>query len=179
MSNVALIIGIVAAAAVGIAYFSNMFCQASGGVICWPPGTLLGVPSEPGEKITADPDTGEYAVPESALNIASKINEALGGKGVKPTPTGGPQAIVAPGTVQEALRKLGMTPKLGIPGTGGGGGGGAVKNSAAHIKMMSSACKKKNGPSSCYSEGWARCVPCGSTSGSNFAESQSYYVRTA
>lgn len=167
MSNAITIIMIVGVAAVGIAYFANMFCQPSGGVLCFNP-----IPVAPAE----DVEGGKKLLPSYLQGVGQLIGPSLGGQAPKTgllTPLGGPQTRVAPGTVQDELRKLGLTPKIG---------GGAVKNSAAHIRMMTNACKKKNGPSSCYSEGWARCVPCGSTgpgTGSNFAESEAYYVRTA
>ena len=164
MSNALVILAVVGVAAVGIAYFSNMLCEPF--KLCF---TGAGIPIEP----ALDIEAGRKLVPTYTQGIGALIAPSLGGAAPKTgllAPLGGPQTIVAPGTVQDELRKLGLTPKIG---------GGAVKNSAAHIKLMSSACKKKNGPSSCYSEGWARCVPCGSTSGANFAESQSYYVRTA
>ena len=153
MSNAVTIILIVGVAAVGIAYFTNMFCQASGGVICYPPASTSFIPQAPGEKITADPTTQEYAIPKSNLDLMKSYNELLA------TTIGGSTAMPKPSPPRKFTSKL----------TG-----------ALSPAQSTQICKMTKGSGYCWSEGAGGCVKCGSTgAGANFAESEAYYVRTA
>jgi hypothetical protein len=167
MANEVAIILVVGVAAVGIAYFANMLCQPSGGVICWPPSAVSALPEAVAE---IEPETGE--VPEATRNFPQQFTEAISKTiGGTPAQTGLLPPVAAPkGSVADILKTAGLNKLGGVPpwkrGTAAPG------TSLAQRCAASPKCKAFVGS-------LGTCEACLKANASSFAEAESYYVRVA
>ena len=141
------IITVVVIGAIGIAYFSNAFCQPSGNTLCWPPSPTSLLPGPPSTEGTPEEDI------ELAKPLVPQITDVLG-------------QTIGIGGLGGAAPKTGLLPPIGAPLKSRMEVSQQKPPSLArrmNVQLMTKNCKARNGPSSCFSEGLAKCVPCGST----------------
>lgn len=176
MSNALVILVIVGVAGLGIAYLSNMLCEPL--KLCYPPASAIsatdpqqyaeGIAKTIGVEMPNPPVMSEEPqVPVSAQDFQS-------------------QFLAGTKSMQDMLnKKYGGVP-VGGRSSPSLGRGNYSRLSPVMLQQLTTGCKRKLGPSSCWSNGARKCVPCGSTAAkyvsdypSTFAEAEGYAPRVA